>query len=97
MVLALGMACRLTDTGMDMAVIHFTMGICIIIRWVVRVLDMVGSILTRPWVWRSSLTSFRSSVFLLATSGAMEESLGRKEKRKKDPLKHKEVGDRRDE
>ena len=46
MALVLDMACRLMDTGMDMAAIHFTMGICIIIRWVVRVLDMVGSILT---------------------------------------------------
>jgi hypothetical protein len=35
--------------------------------------------------------------FHVATSGAMEESLGRKEKRKKDSSKHKDTGDRRDE
>jgi len=45
MVLVLDTAYRLTYTDTDMEAIHFNMGMCIIIRWVVRVLDMVGSIL----------------------------------------------------
>ena len=59
---------------------------------------MVKAILYRGLgVYDHSLTSDLSIILHIATSGAMEESLGRKEKRKKDSSKHKDTGDRRDE
>jgi hypothetical protein len=63
------------------------------------ILSMVEPIFYRaPCVYVHSLTTdWFSFLSHLATSGAMEESLGRKEKRKKDSSKHKDTGDRRDE